>query len=170
MTFSLGEKVKFIHETGFGIVIKQIGLNKYLVENESGIEIQVYGQNLVKIHSEEYTEKVVFKDIEKNSAAVNIKILKNEIDLHIENFNLNPNTMTNGEILQFQVRKAIDFTHKMISNNQNRFVIIHGVGQGVLKSEIRSRLAKFAGISFEDADSSEFGNGATLVTVNYKLR
>jgi dsDNA-specific endonuclease/ATPase MutS2 len=170
MAFSLGEKVKFIHETGFGVVKKQITINKYLVENEFGIEIQVLEQNLVKIHREDYPDKVILKDIDKVTKPNRKPLQKLEIDLHIENFDIETKYMSNGEILQFQIRKAIDFTHKMISNNQTRFVIIHGVGEGILKTELRSRLSKFSGLSFTDADSSEFGNGATLVTVNYKLR
>jgi dsDNA-specific endonuclease/ATPase MutS2 len=170
MAFSLGEKVKFIYESGFGIVKKQITVNKYLVENEFGIELQVFEQNLVKIHSEDYPDKVIIKDTDKETKPTPKISQKPELDLHIENFDIETKYMSNGEILQFQIRKAIDFTHKMISNNQNRFIIIHGVGEGILKTEIRSRLSKFSGVSLTDADSNEFGNGATLVTVNYKLR
>lgn len=170
MVFSLGEKVKFIHETGFGIVKKQISINKYLVENEFGLELQILEQHLVKIHSENYPNKVVIKDIENTKRFKKKTPTKLEIDLHTENLNIDTKFWSNGEILQFQIRKAIEFTEKMISMNQNRFIIIHGVGEGILKTEIRTRLSKFSGLSFRDADSTDFGNGATLVTVNYKLR
>lgn len=62
MGFSIGEKVRFVHETGYGIIKKEISHSKYLVENESGIELLILKVHLVKIHSENYKEQLVIKD------------------------------------------------------------------------------------------------------------
>jgi dsDNA-specific endonuclease/ATPase MutS2 len=173
MAFSIGEKVRFVHETGYGIIKKEINLSKYLVENEFGIELIILKANLVKIHSEKYTEKVYIKD-EINSNTSRKKsskaIVLPEIDLHLEQYQLATKNLTNAEILFFQLRKADEFVRKMIDRGITRFVIIHGVGEGVLRSEIRLLLTKYSGVQTADADSSKYGQGATLVSVNYKLR
>jgi dsDNA-specific endonuclease/ATPase MutS2 len=173
MEFSLGEKVRFVHETGYGIIKKEINISKYLVENESGIELIVLKTNLVKIHSENYTEKVIFKDIDKadlkRKSKAKLSVLP-EIDLHLEQYYLVTKNLTNAEILLFQLRKADEFVQKMLASGMSSFIIIHGVGEGVLRSEIRSLLTKYAGVQTSDADSSKYGQGATLVSINYKLR
>ncbi|MFM7666757.1 MAG: Smr/MutS family protein [Bacteroidota bacterium] len=173
MGFSIGEKVRFVHETGYGIIKKELSHSKYLVENESGIELTILKVNLVKIHSEDYKEKVIIKDTIKTVSNGNIASKINglpEIDLHLEQDLVAINKMTNAEILLFQLRKADEFTQKMIERRIEDFVIIHGVGEGVLKSEIRMLLTKYSGVQTTDADFKKYGQGATLVSVNYKLR
>ena len=173
MEFSTGEKVRFVHETGFGIIKKQINFSKYLVENESGIELVILNSNLVKIHSENYPEKVIVKDILKSTNPSKSNSTKGEvpeIDLHFDQYQTSIRNMNNTEILLFQLRKADEFTQKMINKGIVHFVIIHGVGEGVLRSEIRMLLKKYSGVQTSDADSIKYGQGATLVSVNYKLR
>jgi dsDNA-specific endonuclease/ATPase MutS2 len=173
MGFSIGEKVRFVHETGYGIIKKEINQSKYLVENESGIELLILKVNLVKIHSEDYKEKVFIKDDNTSKVKNNSKMKSTvfpEIDLHLEKYQVTTNKMTNAEILLFQLRKADEFVQKMIAKGITNFVIIHGVGEGVLRMEIRSLLTKYAGVQTSDADYVKYGRGATLVSVNYKLR
>ena len=173
MVFYSGEKVRFVNETGFGIIKKMINPSKYLVENESGIELVILTANLVKIHSENYTERVILKDIDKadlkRKSKAKLSVLP-EIDLHLEQYHLVNKNLTNAEILLFQLRKADEFVQKMLACGKSSFVIIHGVGEGVLRSEIRSLLTKYAGVQTSDADAVKYGQGATLVSVNYKLR
>lgn len=173
MEFSIGEKVRFVHETGFGIIKKEINLSKFLIENESGIELIILKSNLVKIHSENYKEKVIIKDSSDTGAKRKNKPQSNqhpEIDLHLEQYQVINKNMTNAEILLFQLRKADEFVQKMLAKGTTSFVIIHGVGEGVLRSEIRSLLSKYAGVQTSDANHAKYGQGATLVSVNYKLR
>lgn len=173
MGFSIGEKVGFVYESGYGFIKKEIGHSKYLIENESGIELIILKSNLVKIHSENYTEKVIIKDSLESKDRRNHKSKATrlpEIDLHLEQFQLMNKNLTNAEILLFQLRKADEFVQKMLAKDITSFVIIHGVGEGVLRMEIRSLLTKYAGVQTLDADQPKYGQGATLVRVNYKLR
>lgn len=173
MGFSIGEKVRFVHETGYGIIKKEISHSKYLVENESGIELLILKVHLVKIHSENYKEQLVIKDKINSLKKISSKLRTSklpEIDLHLEKYQITTNNMTNGEILHFQLRKADEFVRKMLAKGTMSFVIIHGVGEGVLRSEIRSLLSKYTGVQTSDADYAKYGQGATLVSVNCKLR
>ncbi len=85
-----------------------------------------------------------------------------DVDLHIEELTSDISGMSNSEIIQIQLshfRKELD---KAILRKARQLVLIHGVGNGRLKSEIRKEL-KEAGIRFRDADQSRYGLGATEV-------
>jgi DNA-nicking Smr family endonuclease len=45
----------------------------------------------------------------------------------------------------------------------HKLIVIHGVGEGVLKNEIRTYLSQQDQIEVYDADYSEYGKGATTV-------
>jgi dsDNA-specific endonuclease/ATPase MutS2 len=48
-------------------------------------------------------------------------------------------------------------------------VVIHGVGEGVLKQEIRKELKEFyPHFDFYDASYQEYGYGATEIELKYK--
>ncbi len=87
-----------------------------------------------------------------------------EIDLHIERLTRQSASMDSGEILALQLKhfeKAID---NAILDEINELIVIHGVGNGVLRSEIHRRLAKNTHIAyFKDARREKFGYGATQI-------
>lgn len=170
MKFSLGEKVYFLHESGFGIIKNLIGPHKYLVENELKIELVAFERDLVKIQSENYSDKIIYKDsIEQISKTLRIVEIP-EIDLHVDDNEMISKRISSHEILHHQVRKADLFIQKMIENQEQKFIIIHGVGEGILKNEIKFLLTKYTGLSSRDADFNKYGFGATQVQVNYNLR
>jgi hypothetical protein len=106
MEFFIGEKVGFVHETGFGIIKKEVSISKYLVENEFGIELTVLKANLVKIYSENYKGRIVVKDFENSEKLTKAKAKQRdilEIDLHLEEFQVAQKNLTNAEILLFGI-------------------------------------------------------------------
>jgi dsDNA-specific endonuclease/ATPase MutS2 len=117
----------------------------------------VYSHALVKIHSEEYTSKIVIKDFVPVKPKSKDSKEDPEIDLHIEELIDHYNKMSNFEILQCQIRHLENFVHRMLSRNCRRFVVIHGVGEGVLKNEVRITLRKHPGITVRDAKNMEKG-------------
>ena len=56
--------------------------------------------------------------------------------------------------LEFAMRKRIQ-----------RVVFIHGVGQGVLKAELRTLFRRYEGVRYGDADYRKYGQGATEVYI-----
>ncbi len=88
-----------------------------------------------------------------------------EIDLHIEELMDNYSGMGNAEIIQIQLKhfqKALD---KAITEHYRKLIIIHGVGNGRLKSEIRSILSSYTNLRIHDGSYSKYGFGATEVVI-----
>ncbi len=89
-----------------------------------------------------------------------------EIDLHIQQLLDDIRGLSNADILKLQ----IDTFHKEIDNaiasGVKRIVFIHGVGDGVLKNELRRELQrKYAKYHYQDASFREYGFGATMVVL-----
>jgi dsDNA-specific endonuclease/ATPase MutS2 len=85
-----------------------------------------------------------------------------EIDLHIEELIDNYGGMSNAEIIQVQLRhfqKAVD---KAINEHYRSLTVIHGIGNGRLKQEVRAILSSMR-LRFHDASYSKYGFGATEV-------
>jgi dsDNA-specific endonuclease/ATPase MutS2 len=57
-------------------------------------------------------------------------------------------------------KRHIEFA---ISNRIPKIVFIHGVGEGVLKSELDFLLGRYDMISFQDGNYQKYGLGATEV-------
>jgi hypothetical protein len=87
-----------------------------------------------------------------------------EIDLHIEELIDNYGGMSNAEIIQVQLRhfqKALD---KAINEHYRSLTVIHGVGNGRLKQEVRNILISM-NLRFHDGSYSKYGFGATEVII-----
>jgi dsDNA-specific endonuclease/ATPase MutS2 len=48
-------------------------------------------------------------------------------------------------------------------------ILIHGVGEGILKEEVRTFLSKQEGVEYFDADFREYGKGATTAEIRYNI-
>ena len=89
-----------------------------------------------------------------------------EIDLHIEQLVDNLNGLENKDMLKIQMDCVRTTLEKNSGRHGLRIIFIHGVGQGVLKNEIRKLLdSKFPKCKYQDASFQEYGFGATQVTV-----
>jgi len=86
-----------------------------------------------------------------------------EIDLHIEELMDNYYGMSNFEIVKVQLnafQKALD---KAINEHCRKLIVIHGVGNGRLKQEIRTLLSSQTKLRFYDASYNKYGFGATEI-------
>lgn len=89
-----------------------------------------------------------------------------EIDLHINELIDSVAGLSNGEILQIQLDKFNAVMEANLHNRGRRVVFIHGVGNGVLKNELRKQLErKYKKVDFQDASFKEYGYGATMVII-----
>ena len=88
-----------------------------------------------------------------------------EIDLHLEKLVENEERLTDGEKLSFQ----LDYFERMLNTairlRKRRLVAIHGVGEGVLREEVRKMLQYYEGCRFDDADPRRYGYGATAIDI-----
>jgi DNA-nicking Smr family endonuclease len=74
--------------------------------------------------------------------------------------------MTNGEILQHQMMRCRAFLREAFEKRYPKVVIIHGVGEGVLKSEVHRFLDQQDHLSYHDAPYRTYGFGATEVIIH----
>lgn len=85
-----------------------------------------------------------------------------EIDLHIEELMDDYSGMSNAQIIQIQLRHFQQALDTSINEHYRKLIVIHGVGNGRLKQEVRSILSS-SGMRFHDASYSKYGFGATEV-------
>ena len=175
MKFHVGQKVKYLYDTGYATV-KSIDGNKITVEDENGFDATLDASDLVVIHSEAYGKKEISMEDVKPSEETHYRVVDQvlktgqkrkdvvwEADLHIEELLDSHSTLSNTEILMKQMGEFKSTFRKAKQQNIDKLIVIHGVGEGVLKSEIRTYLDKQEQLEYFDADFSEYGKGATEI-------
>jgi hypothetical protein len=87
-----------------------------------------------------------------------------EVDLHMDELDMQRSQITLPGILSLQMSKFHEALEQALSKKCRKLVIIHGVGQGTLKMQIRKELQeKYPTFLFQDASFREYGFGATMV-------
>lgn len=192
MVFALNDKVRELNDTGEGIVTELIDQYRVKVLFNDGFERVCSCTSLVKIAKNldeeswygikegrmdqvlinELTEELAHREkrtlANKTGNRARMKGVDMEVDLHIENLLDSHRNMTNGEIIQVQLNVFESSLKRAMSKRMRKIVFIHGVGQGVLRSEIR-RLLKdyYPNTEFYDANYRQYGVGGTEVLVRY---
>jgi DNA-nicking Smr family endonuclease len=185
MNFKIGDKVRFLNSDGHGIITKILDLERVELENNYGFLEEYKISELVPERKQEdyQTENLAFDQEIKsklNSEKTNNKNfdLKRKfrhlesygykervvLDLHIENLIDSHNGMSNSAILKIQMSHFKSFLNKSIDKKQRKIVVIHGVGEGVLRHEIRKELDIYHPyFEYYDASYDDFGYGATEI-------
>jgi hypothetical protein len=157
------------------------GKDSYYRENdyfeENALLINITGKIFAELkNSMVVTEEV--KQLKKNADKTEAeKVQKKEtesdtleVDLHMEALDTNPNLSKPGDIITFQMNKFHSAMEEALSRKLRRLILIHGLGQGTLKMQIRKELQeKYPQYVFQDASFKEYGFGATMVHLTYKL-
>jgi dsDNA-specific endonuclease/ATPase MutS2 len=91
-----------------------------------------------------------------------------EVDLHIDKLISHPGSMSVNEILDYQIDTAKRQLEFALKNKTYHLVFIHGVGSGILKSELQSLLRKYPNILYRDANFRKYGMGAIEVRITRK--
>lgn len=173
MILKIGHRVTFLHEKGEG-EIKEIKNGKALVIDEQGFERWYFVRDLAFIHSVDYQIGAInHKEVDVASKAKNtqpkrlsVKSTNKqvlEIDLHIEKLIDSTRGMSNSEILLKQLTEFRAVFSRAKAKSVSKLIVVHGVGEGVLKNEIRIFLSRQEHIDFYDADYREYGKGATEI-------
>jgi len=91
-----------------------------------------------------------------------------EIDLHLENITDNTRGLTNTDKLNLQLNALQKHLNAVIANREERTMIIHGLGKGVLKDEVHRILREIPQVSkFSNEWHGRYGFGATEVWFKY---
>lgn len=173
MQFKVGQLVSFLYEKGTGKIV-EISNHRVLVEDEEGFDRWFSQNELVFIHSEKYADDEIVISKEDLEPELSFRVVQErtgvkkprtvwEVDLHIEELLDSTQGMSNTEILLKQMSEFRSTFMRAKNKNIHKLIVIHGAGEGVLKNEIRSYLAKQDQIEVYDADFLKYGKGATAI-------
>lgn len=185
MKYKIGDRVKFLNEVGGGTV-KAIGENYIVVEDEHGFEWEMAENDLVTYqpHLESKYDVDISSDLDfimdlpqSFKEAKEDEILQFvtahgkktylEIDLHINELVDRTSHLSNHQMVTIQLDHFKRLLRLAKKEKYQKIVVIHGVGEGVLRAEIRQILSKIENCSYHDADFERYGNGATEVRLWY---
>lgn len=173
--FSIGDKVSVIDDDIDGKIVKIIS-NTIHVETIDGFVLTFIPSDLIKIENnnklESYQAMVNQKSLKEDEPVkrknVNSKkrekiIPPMEVDLHINQLVNSTKGMDNYDILSLQLDTAKRQIEFAVQKRIQKIVFIHGVGEGVLRSELETLLSRYDNLKYYDADYQKYGVGATEV-------
>ena len=175
-----GDKVSVLDDAIDGIVIEIKG-SEVTIETTDGFSLTFKSSELIKIgesnlnFSFNKNQVIGEKEVAKPNYINKEKKPKRELpvpefDLHIEKLVKNHKSLSNYDILTKQIDTAKYHIEFAIKNRIPKIVFIHGVGEGVLKSDLDFLLGRYDNISFQDANYQKYGQGATEVYFKQNVR
>ena len=173
-----GDYVSVIDEFLEGEVVFIEG-NLITVRTKDNFDLKFLSSELVKISKDtEMTTSShdIFKGFKEKEITKNprtnhpVKLKRKqhppmEIDLHIEKITTGFKGMTNYDMLTLQLDVAKRNLEFAISKRIPRIVFIHGVGQGVLKEELKYLFRRYDQVKVSEADYKKYGMGAMEVYI-----
>ena len=176
MIFEIGDNVAVIDDIVEGIVTKITKQHIFIVDHHD-MEFSFLPSELVKIEEDlqelsKYAAKnhkmFLEKKMQHTRKKSAFKKVKNEIvfevDLHINQLVSSTQGMDNYDMLNLQIDTAKRKLEYAINKRISKVVFIHGVGEGVLKTEL-SHLFKKYPVKYYDASYQKYGLGATEVYI-----
>lgn len=179
--FNIGDTVAVLDDIIKGKVIA-VSEKSVTIESMDGFEFQFSPTELVVI-SENQADLSKFSDISNDMLTQKIFSLEKkksepkfksnlkpedqppmEVDLHINQLVKSTNHMDNYDMLNIQLETAKHKIEFAIKNRIPKIIFIHGVGEGVLKSELDFLLKKY-NVDFYAASYKQYGLGATEVYI-----
>lgn len=173
--FKVGDNVEILDDVIKGKVIS-IANNKITVEDEDGFCLEFEPSQLVKISdainvtNHEVAQIKSQKEIQRKKPKPIVKpkernAPKMEVDLHIHQLTNSTRGMTNFEMLNLQLDTAKRQLEFAMRKRIQKVVFIHGVGEGVLKDELKYLFNRYENVKFYDAEYQKYGLGATEVYI-----
>ena len=121
---------------------------------------------LDKLSDKDFQQVALTKEPKRPATAQLPKSDLVEIDLHIHQLLDDTRGLSNADMLKLQLDTFRKEMEKAIATGVKKIVFIHGVGDGVLKNEIRRELQrKYARFPMQDASFREYGFGATMAVL-----
>ena len=141
-----GESITFESNDGF---LYTLSADKMVVTN-SQVEEKFLQGNPHKVATQT-------KPVSKKHIGRKIPVF----DLHIEKVQVKHQHLSAGQKLQIQLNEANRIIIKMQQQKQQTFILVHGIGKGVLKNELK-KLLKKQKIQFDEVSFTKFGQAAAL--------
>jgi len=187
ITLKIGDRVAFVNEVGGGSVVEVRLHGRILVRGDDGFELERSLKELVRYDpvavkkayavTDHQAGMVAANDVleEKRKKRVGVRPGKTpkrpedasvaEVDLHLHELVKDETRMDNAEKLTFQLAYFERRLEAAIRDGKKKLIVIHGVGEGVLREEVRKMLQYYENVRFHDADMRKYGVGATEVEI-----
>lgn len=176
MEIKKGDYVEVIDEPMSGKVLKVNG-EKVTIISEDDFELEFDACDLVvvkgyyEVRNHEVKSVLSDKELPKRKKPIVTSKKerfqpKMEVDLHIHQLVTNFKGLTKHDMLTLQLETAERQLKFAIEKRIQKMVFIHGVGEGVLRSELEYLFGRYDNVSFYDADYSKYGLGATEVYIH----
>ncbi len=173
-----GDIVSVLDEPITGKVVS-LTSEEVTIETEDGFDMTFFIKEVVKIQSGEMIvpsyeevhrnlqEKEIFKKKPKRPAPKPKErhLPPMEVDLHIHKLVKSTKGMANHDMVNLQLdtaKRQLDFA---ISKRIPKVIFIHGVGQGVLKEELKYLFGRYDNVRISDADYKKYGLGAMEIYI-----
>lgn len=165
MFFQQFEEVSILNETGVYRVVRAEDTFLWL-EDEHGFERKVSVQFVVR-RKQIKVEKVPQKDLQKLAKPTLTASVENipSIDLHHHELQLDERYLSKHDILTAQIDAFKRYCNQMIHLKIKRFRVVHGIGEGRLKSELRILVQGRDGLTMHDDQVTRGKVGASLIEI-----
>jgi dsDNA-specific endonuclease/ATPase MutS2 len=176
MSLEIGNKVAVLDDVLKGIITKIVGKN-IDIKTDDGMILTFLASELVKIEKDQFElskfsdinhhllkEKIASQPSKKSAFKKEKNEVIFEVDLHINQLVNSTRGLDNYDMLNIQLDTAKRKIEYAIAQRIPKIVLIHGVGEGVLKSELIRLLQKYP-VKYYDASYKKYGLGATEVYV-----
>ena len=186
---SVGDKVSFLNEVGGGVVLHVLDGGRVNVRTQDGFDLvypikdvlvqraahdyEVSDHNAQLRAADDRMDDRIQRDKGRGASVNNggkaPKPVEDpsvmEVDLHLHKLVEDESTLSAGEKLRFQLEFFERRLNTAIRERKKRVIVIHGVGEGVLREEVRKALQFYEGVRFDDADPRRYGHGATAIEI-----
>ncbi|MEX2597407.1 MAG: Smr/MutS family protein [Salibacteraceae bacterium] len=172
--FKVGDRVRLMDEPGEGSIASISGGLYYVTID--GLDLPYEAHQMVKVEHDELIKRKIQatplsdKDKQRRSAGkqqlsklAQAEHAVYELDLHIHELLDRFENMSNGEILHYQMSRCRAFLKEAFDKRYPKVILIRGVGEGVLRTEIHQLLDSLDHVEYHDAPYRSYGYGATEV-------
>ncbi len=176
----------FVDDVGGGWVLRAGRPGHVVIRTDDGFELEHPERRLVRVQEEARQAHLRVSDHQAGMVRANDELAERkrpravrpgktpkraednsvaEVDLHLHEIVEDERRFSDGEKLEYQMRFFERALESAIRNGKRKLIVIHGVGEGVLREEVRKMLQYYEGVQFHDADMRRYGSGATEVII-----
>ena len=150
MIFKIGDKILFKKEKQEGIVLEILSKEKILIRNSNGFDIEVFSNDIILFEEETNSPSAYGSNFPQKDKLTNLNHFKKDyqkveykIDLHVEKIIKDYKGMSNFEIVQIQLSVCRRKINELLDKNISKVVIVHGIGAGLLRTEVHNILDEY---------------------------